>query len=349
MDTITQLSQISIDELHRIRHTLCERYGVGRRGNILEIAFGVAEKGRNLDLRRRDSICFYVRDKRMPRAKRDRIPTIESIRIKRGGQYMVVCLTTDVIRIRRSWIRLTGRSIRHVSRRSRATAGCIVAWRIEPDQHFSWGVMTVGHLFAHLKSVPESAANVRVRISHSPGRRGDREIAGTLLARTHKGDGSRTDAALVQVQRSHLVAGRVLPSNASPDAQQVRGVASLQSDQLSPGVTVPDDSPIAFSVTRFYPVFNLISAIGPLDHVLDVQSETDHAFAPGRSGAMWIIARQGSCLQFAGWRIPGQPSRDYQIGSGQSLAKILGWARDAIARLAGSGRSVVDLRLVRHL
>ena len=46
MEVVDQLSELSVEELAKIRTTLFRRYGIGERGNILELGFGVAEAGR---------------------------------------------------------------------------------------------------------------------------------------------------------------------------------------------------------------------------------------------------------------------------------------------------------------
>ena len=340
MKTIDTLSDLSADELRRIRQTLFDRYRVGVRGNIVEIGFGVAELANQVDRERPSAICFYVADKRMPRAKVDRIPDHIDVRLKRRNQFVLVRLPSDVIEIERQAIRLTGRRVRHVADRSFATAGAIVAWRFDDHGRFAYGVLTVGHLFWNRSTVPEPSDDVRVRVT------GNREILGRLVLRSLPNDG--VDAAIVLSSRRALVDGGVLSESSSTRGKKIRAVAELVTDRLQHGSTLPKTTPIPFMVLRYLPEFSLIPELGPIPHALDVRSDVAGTFRQGTSGAPWIIQRQAACQQFAGWE-SNDPSQDYTRGTGQSLEAIFAWCRRSLAKTYRKRVADTDLRLIREL
>lgn len=340
MKTIQSLHQLGPDELARIRRTLIDRYDVGSRGNIVEIGFGVALLDDQIDPARGDAICFYVTNKRMPRAKEDRIPKREAVRVKRGKHFVLVNLATDVIITGRNGFQLSGRPIRHLTDSATATAGAIVAWRFTGGRRFAWGVLTVGHLFWDRHRLPELNDEVRIRVT------GNRQIQGRLVLRSDPG--SPVDAAIVLVARQALVDGGVLRANASTAGKKIRSVARLSADAMKLGKTIPRSVPIGFQVLRYLPEFSLIQHLGPIQHALDVRSDVSGTFAKGTSGAAWIIARQAACQQFAGWESSSETNLSVG-GIGQSMETILGWCRRQLATVYRRGASETDLRLIREL
>ncbi len=278
MKILASIADLTPAELARVRETLATRFGLGRRGNILEIGFGMATVRGRPDPRRGDAICFYVRHKRMPRAKRDRIPPTVDVRLKRGPRFVLVRLPSDVVSVGPRTIRPTGRRIRHLSRpRESAVAGCVVAWNTEPQQRLSWGIITVGHLFHQRRRLPEGQKKVRLQVARSP----TREISGTLLARSTSNDGSRVDAALVQVVRDTLERVGLLPRDASTAGKVVRSVAELPTDGGVPGVSLPERRRIPLVVQRYLPTCRLVPELGPLADAIDVISDESQAFGGG--------------------------------------------------------------------
>ena len=340
METIKTLSELNADELRRIRQTLFDRFHIGKRGNVVEVGFGVAESAGRLDQQRTDAICFYVTDKVMPRAKLDRIPSQIEVRVKRGRRYVRVLLPSDVIELAGVAIQLSGRPIRHVSDPMIATAGAIVVWRFGRRGGFAYGVLTVGHLFWNRRTVPESNDDVRIRVKRN------RQIIGRLLLRSSPGDG--VDAAIVLSSRSALIEGGVLPVSAGTRAKKIRTVDQLISDRLRFGWTLPRTVAIPLVVLRYLPEFNLISEIGTIRHALDVRGEVPGMFGGGTSGAPWIIDSQAACQQFAGWE-SNDSDQDYVRGTGQSLATILQWCRRQIANTYRKRLADTELRLIREL
>ena len=130
MKIIQQLGDLTSAELGRIRATLRRRYPAARPGGVLEIGFGMAERQGVADPKRREAICFYVRHKRKPRPKRERIPRVVEVRVRRGLHFVLVRLPADVLEVMATSLVPTGRTIRSVAGARRATAGCLVAWRV---------------------------------------------------------------------------------------------------------------------------------------------------------------------------------------------------------------------------
>ncbi len=340
MQTITRIADLSMDELRRVRATLVTRFGVGRRGNVLEIGFGMATVGGSFDARRRDAICFYVRHKRLPRSTKDRIPAIVEVRLKRERRFVLVRMPSDVVSIGDRAIKPTGRRIRHASRPwAAAVAGAVVAWNSKPRQRRTWGLVTVGHLFRHRSRLPESEKNVRLQFAESP----SRELSGLLLARSTRNDGSRVDAALVQVAHGILVRAGLVPPGAATNRKVVRAANELPSDAGVLGLSLPARRRVPLVVQRYLPTCNLVPELGALADAIDVVSHEARAFGEGRSGSLWVIKRQAAAVQFAG--LPD----DFRQGWGQSLETVLAWAREQLARLQDIRVADVDLRLVRAI
>lgn len=334
MKHICRLEEFRPGELERIRKTLRQRYGVGKRGNIIEIAFGAAEANGQLDLTRPDAICFYVRHKRTPRARVDRIPKKIEIRLRRGKRWVLVCMPTDVIDLGPRKIRPTGRMIKHVSGNDSGTAGCIVAWKLPGERLLTWGVLSVGHVFSHVVRVPQTQQRVLIESATTP----VHLFRGTLLARSKPRDG--IDAALVLVKRATLVRAQLMPENVSTGGKRVRPVESLETDRTNPGFTFPQETKIPFVVGRYLVVSDILPELGSVRNVIEANARGG-AFAKGSSGSLWAVERQVACLQHGGL------SPLFSRGWGQSLETILAWIVAKIAAINRVPKRDVDLRLIR--
>lgn len=337
MKKIKRLDSLRTSELERIRATLRQRFGADPRGNIVEIAFGVAEKFGRVDPSRPDAICFYVRRKRMPRAKADRIPQHIEVRIRRGRQFYLVCLPTDVIEIGPREIQPTGRRVRDLRRTDHATTGSVVAWRLGGETRFTWGLICVGHFFWQASKLPETIQQVRINSATTPIHR----FRGTLLARTVPFDGSQSDAALILVERSSLVRANFISQNQPTTGKRISTVEDLRRDRNRAGFTYPYRTQIPFEVLRFLPVSVLVEDLGPIKHVIEARSPTANAFGRGRSGSAWVIRRQVASMQHGG--LPASFIR----GWGQSLETVLKWTVKRIATLNGVAQRDVELRLIK--
>jgi hypothetical protein len=347
VNTVTRLDELAPDELARLRETLGKRFRLGRRRNLREIGFGMAERGGRPDQQRPDAVCFHVREKCEPANSVDRFPAVVRVRLRRGSAYVQVCLKTDVIQIPKSGAELTGRTVRHLHDDPTATTGAVVAWRPSGEQRFRFGVLTVGHLVSHVRELPERRANIRVRVPPSRIHRDVRELGGVLLARTRRGDGSHLDAALVRVERSHLETAGWIDAEGGTPAIAVCPPTTLPAAIGRPGTALPRDTEVPFLVRRYFPVFKLIPSAGPLQQVLEVESGVAGSYAPGTSGTLWVIDDRPAVMQFGGWRDRGSRSLGYRRGLGQSLGPVLSWARDAAARQEGTASETLDTRIVR--
>jgi len=338
MKPIKQLSDLNRSELEKIRTTLNKRFDIGKRGNVIEIAFGVAEKDGKLDLTRRNAICFYVTSKRNPRAKSDRIPKCIEIRICRRRKYFLVCMATDVIELGTKKIQPTGKRVRDLRRTDFATTGCVIAWRTSGHQtRLTWGLLSVGHYFNHVALVPETTQQVRINSSTTPLHR----FRGTLIARTQARDSNESDAALIRVARSSLVRAQLIDSNQSTVGKTVRRVVDLQQDRGRAGFTFPIRTRLSFVVARYLPLSNIVPVLGPIRDVIEATSGTSNAFGGGRSGSVWVIGRQVACTQHAGL------ANSYTRGWGQSVATIFEWAISEIAQINNVLPIDVELKVIK--
>lgn len=339
MKLLTHFRDLSLDELKRVRATLRKRFGVGKRGNILEIAFGQAEKRNSPCSARPEAICFYVRHKRRPRAKADRIPELLTIRFRRQNEYVSLRLPTDVVHIARS-VKATGRRIRHLDEPKRyATSGCVLVWRQAGQRVFQWGILSVGHSFRNVDSVPESNKRVRLRVKLRP----STEIEGRLLARTRASDQDPVDASIISVSKSSMIRNKVLPRHPSTSGKAVRSVGDLSQDAGRLGHTFPPRQKIAFRVMRFMPECELIPALGLQHNVLETLASKPSAFGPTRSGSLSVINRQAATVQIAG--LPAF----FRRGWGQSLETALGWAQGELAKLSKLRPDQIEVRFVRAI
>ena len=357
MKTIRELRRLTPGELLRVRRTLLRRFRRLDPGNVLEIGFGVARRDGRDDPSRDQAVSVIVRDKRRPRTGAARIPASVRIRLRRGAGFVVAELATDVVsRQWEDWVP-TRRPVRHLSGRQTAAATALVAW--DDSQGPAWGLLTVGHAFAHVRHVPESAARVRVLVPGDGRDHGERELGGRLLARSRSRDRHRVDAALVLVKQEHLVvagwaerAEESLPSPHGSPGVSPRTTADLARDLGRPGQAITPTGDHPFVVRRYFPEFRLIPQVGPIRDVLEVESPTPGAFAPGGSGSAWTIGGEPACLQFAGWMHPTDPAQSYRRGLGQPVVNVIDWGRAEIAasRAADPSSPVSlssPLRLVR--
>lgn len=341
MKKVHRLCDLSDDELRRIHHTLSDRFGVGRRGEILEIAFGNAEKAGKLDANRTDAFIFYVTSKRMPRAADDRIAKTEGVRIRRQQTFVLVELATDVILFDPTQPRLTGRPIAHAGSPTRfATAGSVIIWRLGFSGPFHWCVTTAGHHFWDRPNVPENAPQVTVFCGRNE------RLSGSLIMRSLPKEG--VDIALVEVSREDLIDRGLIASSAPTAAKRIRSISDIRRDRLTEGTTHPQSHGIEFSVLRYFYEFKLMPQLGTLFDVLKVRSRVNNAFQSGRSGSLWIIARQAACHQSVGWRT-SDPDQTYRDGAGQSLHYAFRWVQSRLADQYQISKSKVQVRLVGHL
>ncbi|MGV3483798.1 MAG: hypothetical protein ACO1RT_05225 [Planctomycetaceae bacterium] len=341
MRKVTKLRELTDDEVCRVHRTLTARYERRPGSDILEIGLGVAERAGKLDTRRSDAFVFYVPNKRLPRNEAERIPATETVRIKRGRQFVSVELPTDVIEFDRDRLTLTGRLILHATEPDRiATAGAVVLWRIGFSGPFHWSVTTAGHHFWDRPEVPERTPQVTIRCS------GDQSLTGRLILRSLPRDG--VDIALVEVPRAELIDKRVVAVSAPTTAKRIRSISEIRRDELHRGTTHPESTGIEFRVIRYFYEFKLLPELGTLFDVLKVHSLQNHAFGQGRSGSLWIVARQAACHQSVGWSTM-DPEQTYVEGAGQSLHYALRWVQLQLAQRHRSRREQVQIRLVARL
>lgn len=341
MKKLHRLRDLTEDELRRVHHTLSARFGVETRGNVLEIGFGIAEKRGELDASRADAFIFYVSRKRSPRAKRDRIPKIHGVRIKRQRRFILLELPTDVVLFDSRQTPLTGRQISHgASPRRFATAGAVVLWRVGFTGPFHWCVTTAGHHFWDRRGVPEHSPQVTVRCDL------EQRISGRLILRSLPADG--VDIALVEVSRTDLIHCGLIPSSTPVHGQRLRSISDIRRDELRSGTTHPESLVIRFEVTQFFYEFKLVPELGILFDVLKVRSPVNNAFKQGRSGTLWIIDRQAACHQSIGWST-SDPRRTFVDGAGQSLHYALRWVQSQLAAQHQTIRGNVQIRLISAL
>jgi hypothetical protein len=334
MKTVSSLKELSVEELIKIRSLLHERFGIGKRGNIIDVAFGLAEVNGRIDRSRPDAVCFYVRHKRMPRAKVDRIPETIELRLKRGPRTVQVCLATDVIQIGTRQVRPTGERIVRQRSNEPATTGGVVAWRLSGQAAWTWGVLTVGHVFKRVATVPE--ADPRVWIGTAAASR----IRGTLIARSKPLNRQHVDAALVVVERASLIQANLIPANVSTTGKRIRPVSVLKDDRGKSGFTFPEQVTIKLKVVRFLPISEMVPALGTLNYVIEADAAAG-VFGRGRSGSSWAVERQAACMQHGG--LPSQFAR----GWGQALEYVFGWCVREIATIHDLPADAVELRLIR--
>ena len=339
MKSVTLFSELESPEFKKIRNTLRKRFGVGQRGNILEIAFGQAEKNGRPCTSRPQAICFYVNRKCRPRAKADRIPESVSVRLRRTGHYVEAEFPSDVILLERK-VRPTGRRIRHLDEPDRyATSGCVIVWRPIGERQFTWGILSVGHRFRNIATVPESSKRVRMLVNSSPAT----EIEGTLLARTLVSDSDHIDASITSMSRSTMIRNGVLPASPSTSGKTIRKTSDLRNDAGLDAHTYPPGRKIEFEVMRFMPECELIPALGKQFDVVEGLSGTDNAFGPTRSGSLAVVDRQAASIQLAG--LP----TSFRRGWGQALESVLEWARSELARIQGLSAHEMEVRCVRAI
>jgi hypothetical protein len=360
MKTVSSLEELSVEELVKIRSLLHQRFGIGTRGNIIDVAFGLAEENGRIDRSRPDAVCFYVRHKRMPRAKADRIPESIELRLKRGRGFVQVRLATDVIHIGTRQARPSGERIVHQQSTGPATTGGVVAWRLSGQAAWTWGVLTVGHVFKRVATVPET--DPRVWIGSSAGRRisgtliagsnslnlprvgrpAAGRIRGTLISRSKPLNRQNVDAALVMVERASLVQANLIPANVSTTGKRIRPVSVLKDDRGKLGFTFPEQVTIKLKVVRFLPISEMVPALGTLNYVIEADAAAG-VFGRGRSGSSWAVERQAACMQHGG--LPGQ----YARGWGQALEFVFGWCVREIAAIHDLPADAVELRLIRMI
>ena len=334
MKVIESLDDLTVEELDRIYETLIERFGVGQRGNICDIGFGIAEDDGTVNQRRRDEVVFYVTKKCTPRAKRDRIPKPLEVRLKRANRFVLVRLPTDVVVLENtSDLVLTGREIKHLSRAPVATASAILVWRVAGEYYFRWGVISVGHLFWSRRTIPETAPQVAVQIDGE-------QLTGRLLMRTRPNDG--VDIALAEIELDELK--RSLGFRPRTAAKPIRSINDLKDDRGKRGTTKPRDSELEFRVLRYFPQFRSVPDIGTLFHILTVESGTSGAFKVGRSGSQWNIARQFACHQIFGWE-----AGNFRRAGGQSMHYALRWVQAELAKFHSVTKSSMTIRIVHYL
>jgi hypothetical protein len=328
-----RLSQLSLDEIQRVHSTLRDRYTLSSNPDILQIAFGLAERGGVAERGRGPCICFYVRRKQSPEnlPPQQRIDPTIHVRVKRGEQFVELVAPTDVIELSEDAVQLTGLPIRH-SNQTSATTGILLAWRRPHRRQLAWGVLTVGHIFpAHL-SLPEDEVNVEISTSVAP-------LAARLVARA---DRAEIDAALCVVRRKDLVHAQLIPADFHARGRVFKTNQQLIRSIGRRGYSMPSKQRHSFQYARYLleaPIFEPLLGFVPRNVIHSVAGED--LFRPGTSGSPWSIGRLAAGMQFASMH----PA--YRQGFGQTLADILPWSRSAVAKLNGVADHQIDLRFVR--
>ena len=330
MQKITQLRDLSIHELRRVQTTLFDRYR--GQANVVDVAFGAAEKDGKPDPSRPDAVCFYVRRKKKTVAKGEAIPSVVKVRLKRGSEFYSVVLPRDVIVLGEEGIQTTGQRVFHRDNSGNpGTAGCVVAWRVGTGGNLKWGVLTVGHIFESVAQGPSAPAEARLRTPDSS------LLRGRILAYSRPRDGSDVDAAIVEVSKDDLVTFGLIPAGVSTAGRVIRSADSLMTDRGRAGITIPNSQALDFEVMRVLPVSRSVPALGPLATVIEVGSSS-RAFAPGSSGSLWQIGGQAAAIQHG-----GLPTA-FRRGWGQSLESISIWVKGRLAAIHQVSRASIDLR-----
>jgi len=306
------VEHLTTDELRRIQRTLRTRYRIGTRSNLLDVGFGAALKAGKFQPGRRLCITFLVRKKKNVRKVTDRIPPKVHVRLKRGKRFVNLSFSTDVVEV--GGIVAAGRTLDY--RTKTVTTGVIVAWKASSRSRYSWGVVTVGHVFPRLRTLSRLRRKVTIRTNRG-------KFFGTLVA---KSDGDREiDAAIAQVKRQDLVAKRLMTASQSARRIEPRMVTTLASDQNKSGQTLRVGGKRRFTVHAYFPSLR-VPSLGAIDHIVSVFSGAAQTFQPGTSGSGWLIQNQAACLQIAG-RMP-----DFKQGFGQSLNSVAEWAAKVLAK-----------------
>ena len=347
METIASPSELSQAEWHRVGRTLRRRFPAADAG-VVGVGFGVAEKGSVADPDRAHAACFLVLRKGDPPTRRGRIPDVASVRVRRGGRFVELRLATDVIEVDPTRWQLTRRTIRHVSVSQTSAASNLITWRTRFGGSDRWGTVTVGHPFWGVATVPDPESLVQMTMPATDfvttTRPRSPKFRGRLLARTGRRDGAGVDAAVIgfdegDPQESEWVSG----DNA--DRLLARSVDDMARDVMRAGITRTVLGEIPFVVRRYYPEFSLITEVGRMRDVIEVESVVPAAFAPGSSGNVWTIEDQPACLQFAGYVDPASPGLSYRRGLGQPVTRVLDWARERIGMSEDAPADQIDLRL----
>ena len=328
------ISDLSLEELQRVQNTLEKRFGIGKRGNILQLGYGVAEfeKSGQLDWNRPSAVCFYVsrKTKSQPKNRHDRIPPDIRVRVRRGSRYVQLVAPTDVIVVNRKKYSLSGRSISYRKLES-ATTGVLLAWRPRGRVRLTWGVLSVGHTFPDTIPLPDQ--HVHVKIGGSP------TIPGRFFAR---GTSNDLDTSLTIVRRDDLVRSNIISESFEVSKIEPRPVSRLREDAGKFGTTRPRSRNIPFQVLRFLlsaPIFSSVLGFSPR-HVMHVGQSAHGSFQLGTSGSIWRIDGQLACLQFATYR------PQFDQGFGLCLEDALDWVQLAISKTLDVPFRDTDVRLV---
>jgi len=319
------VEKFTSDELRRIQRTLQKRFRVSSKTNLIDIGFGTALEGGKLQPNRGLCISFFVREKKNPRKKNDRIPRELEVRLKRGRRYLKLKFCTDVVAIGR--IVATGKRLDY--RTKFVTTGAVVAWKGKSSSTLTWAVVTVGHAFPRLSGLSQLRRKVSIRTSRG-------KITGTLVAKSAKK--SKIDSAIAIVKKEDLISKKIITTTQTTRKIVPRKVAKLMSDRNKAGRTLRVGGIRDFVVHAYLPTLTVID-IGKVIHVVSVLSTRTNTFQKGTSGSNWLIQNQAACVQVAGWD-PG-----FKQGFGQALDAVIKWASKELSDrnliVSGSFRMIV--------
>ena len=319
------MADFSVDELRRMQTSLRKRFRINNRENLVDVGFGTALKDGKLQPERGICVTFFVRKKKNPRSKNDRLPSQVSVRLKRGKRFVTFDFHTDVVQV--SDIVATGKRLDYRSKY--VTTGAIVAWKGVSSSRLSWGVVTVGHSFPPLGGLSQSRRKVSIRT-----RRG--RVPGTLVAKSNRN--KKIDAAIALVEKEDLLSKRLLKDSQTSREIKPRKLEKLYADRTKVGQTLRIGGKRKFEVHAYLPSLK-VTGIGTVIHIVSVVSTRIKTFKKGTSGSSWLIQNQAACIQVAG------RSPEYCQGFGQSLETVTQWAEKKLEAQklmkAGSFRMVL--------
>lgn len=315
-----EMSDLNATELNRIHAVLRRRFGDFDQGNILNISFG--KKVVNGQQQR--CIRFWVRRKRMPRKKSDRLPAVFPVRFRRwpDNRWVEARFPTDVVEV--ADVQPTGEYVAVRDEDQGDLLACSTGLVLEISREYGGevydlaGLLTVAHPF-------EGIARHRVPVL-CQGRTIDgitgENVPGTVRYRTlHQ----KFDAAFIETGHHDLPPGNYLVDS-GVDKQVVPEEEIYQMsepDADGNGETCqllrPGGDAYSFPLSDYLPeTMTPLPFFGHMRGVLMGPGTLDD-FQMYSSGSPWIATNRPVAMQFA-WQ---RTDSGEEFGLGQALFAIL--------------------------
>lgn len=287
-----ELRELTWEEWGRIHASLRRRFKDFDKENVQNIGIGPKQASR----KSKDellSVRFLVRNKRTPRAKKDRIAKTIEVRLKskRHGRMVRVVIPSDVEEVKK--VIPTGVFAKENNSQSvTGTLGLLVKARKTSDGPFRRGVITVGHPYVNLTG--------DIRVTGNGRGTGSEKVSGVIKLRSSLS--SLFDSAFFEARRVDFMRANYYISDGGARSVLLESeLSQLANDGIEGTIRrPPPKGPAIVKLTDYiHQTIRPLPIFGHMRGLIRGTAKRDGVFFVGSSGSVWRVNNEIAGIQFA--------------------------------------------------